>query len=75
MTDARFQEIEKLIEDSGRCFDPVTGLFESVGEEEEDIAMDLEPHSFLGLLGITEEECAEYVQRKMHEYDESFRNA
>lgn len=74
MTDERFQQIEKLIEESGRSFDPVTGLFEPMGEEE-DINMDLEPHSFLGLLGITEEECAEYVQRKMHEYDESFRNA
>lgn len=77
MTDIRFQEIETLIEDSGRCFDPATGLFESLGEEEEEggVEMDLEPKSFFGLLGITEEECAEYVQRKIAEYDESLRNA
>lgn len=80
MTEERFQQIERLIEDAGRCFDPVTGLFESVGEEEDvtpDIAsdLDLDPAAFLGLLGITENECAEYVQRKTHDYDESFRNA
>lgn len=74
MTDERFQQIERLVEDAGRCFDPATGMFESMGDEE-DIAMDLEPVTFLGLLGITEDECAEYVQRKTAEYDESFRNA
>lgn len=74
MTEIRFQEIETLIEDSGRCFDPATGQFESMGEED-DVETDLEPKSFLGLLGITEEECGEYVQRKIAEYEESFRNA
>jgi hypothetical protein len=29
----------------------------------------------LASLGITAEECAEYVQRKMHEYDDEFRDA
>lgn len=75
MTDERFQQIELLIEDSGRCFDPVTGLFEAVGDDDEDVASDLEPAAFLGLLGITQAECAEYVQRKTHDYDGSFRNA
>lgn len=74
MTDERLQQIDRLIEDAGRCFDPATGLFESIGDEE-DIAADLEPAAFLGLLGITENECAEYVQRKQHDYDESFRDA
>lgn len=74
MTDDRFLQIEQLIEDAGRAFDPVTGLFESVGDEE-DIGTDLDPQSFLGLLGITEDECAEYVQRKMHDYEQSLRNA
>jgi len=74
MTDVRFEEIEKLIEESGRCFDPTTGLFESMTEEE-DIEVDLDPKAFLSLLGITEQECAEYVQRKIHDYDESFRDA
>lgn len=77
MTDDRFQEIEKLIEDADRCFDPVTGLFESISgaEEDPDVDADLDPPSFLGALGITAEECAEYVQRKMREYDEAFRDA
>lgn len=74
MTDERFLQIERLIEDAGRCFDPVTGLFESVGDEEE-IDTDLDPTGFLGLLGISEDECAEYVQRKTRDYDESLRNA
>lgn len=69
MTDARYDEIERLIEDAGRCFDPVTGFFESL--EEEDIATDLDPQSFLGMLGIREDECAEYVLRKMRDYDTS----
>ncbi len=77
MTDARFQEVEKLIEDADRCFDPVTGLFESISgaEEESEVDADLDLPSFLGALGITEEECAEYVQRKLREYDEAFRDA
>jgi len=75
MTDERFQQIERLIEEAGRCFDPATGLFEALGDDEEDVASDLEPAAFLGLLGITQAECAEYVQRKTHDYDESFRNA
>lgn len=75
MTDERFQQIERLLDDAGRCFDPVTGLFESVGDEDEDIATDLAPAAFLALLGITGDECAEYVQRKTHDYDNSFRNA
>lgn len=74
MTDDRFLQIERLIEDAGRTFDPVTGLFESVGDEE-DIGTDLDPQSFLALLGITEDECAQYVQRKMYDYDQSLRNA
>lgn len=74
MTDERFQQIERLIEDAGRIFDPVSGVFESIGDEE-DIALDMEPIAFLGLLGISEDECAEYVQQKTRDYDESFRNA
>lgn len=77
MTDERFQQIENLIEDAGRCFDPATGLFEplDVADEDENVGSDFDPRSFLGLLGITEDECAEYVQRKMHDYDNSFRKA
>lgn len=74
MTDERFQEIERLIEDAGRCFDPVTSVFEPL-EEDEDVETDLDPKAFMGLLGITEDECAEYVQRRMHEYEREFRNA
>lgn len=74
MTDERFQQIERLIEDAGRCFDPVTGVFEPV-EEDEDVETDLDPHAFMALLGITENECAEYVQKKMQEYEQVFRNA
>jgi hypothetical protein len=75
MNDARFLEIERLIEDAGRCLDPVTGTFEPVDEEEEDTDTDLDLPSFLMTLGITTEECAWYVQRKLHEYDEASRNA
>ncbi len=75
MTETRFQEIERLIEDTGRCFDPVTGVFESVADDEEDCDHDLDTNSFLGVLGITEDECAEYVQRKMREYGDSLRDA
>ena len=75
MTDERFQQIELLIADAGRHFDPVTGIFDALeGDDDEDIASDLSPADFLGLLGITQAECAEYVQRKAHDYDESFRN-
>ena len=76
MTDERLQQIELLIEDAGRRFDPVTGMFDALeGDDDEDLASDLETATFLGLLGITQAECAEYVQRKTHDYDESFRNA
>jgi hypothetical protein len=74
MTNERFQQIERLIEDAGRIFDPASGVFESIGDEE-DVATDMDPLAFLGLLGISEAECAEYVQRKTHDYDESFRDA
>lgn len=73
MIDTRFQEIEALIEDAGRCFDPVTGRFESM--DEVDIDMDLDTDTFLSLLGVTQDECAEYVQRKLQEYDDAARNA
>lgn len=75
MTDERFQQIELLIEDAGRYFDPVTGQFQTLDDEDEDIASDLEPIAFFGSLGITQKECAEYVQRKIHDYEASFRNA
>lgn len=45
MTDDRFYQIGRLIEDAGRCFDPITGLFESTGNEK-NIAMGLEPVGF-----------------------------
>lgn len=74
MTDARLEEIEKLIEDAGRCFDPATGLFEPIDEVDMDgeTDTDFDLASFLGLLGISQDECAEYVQRKMHDSNESF---
>jgi hypothetical protein len=78
MTEQRFQQIESLIEDAGRCFDPVTGLFEPVdepGDEEEGPDSGFDLAGFLGTLGITADECAEYVQRKLHDYDEAFRGA
>lgn len=77
MTDDRFRQIENLIEDAGRCFDPVTGLFEPVDEPEDDegIDADFDLTSFLGMLGITADECAEFVQRKLRDYDDSFREA
>ena len=77
MTDERFQQIENLIENAGRCYDPATGLFEPLDESDEDEGSDLDFDltPFLGLLGVTVDECAEYVQRKRHEYDESFREA
>lgn len=77
MTDQRFQQIEILVEDAGRCFDPTTGSFEPLdGAEEDDGAdCDFDVASFLGLLGITEDECGEYVQRKMHDYNDSFPEA
>lgn len=74
MTDARFNEIERLVEEAGRVFDPATGRLEDVaGDDEEDL--DLDPNSFLATLGISVVECAEYVQRKMRDYDESFRDS
>jgi hypothetical protein len=77
MTDERLQQIERLVEDAGRCFDPATGLFEPLdgAAEEEEVDTSLDPQSFLGLLGMSEDECAEYVQRKLHDYDESFRKS
>jgi len=75
MNDARFLEIEQLFEDAGRYLDPVTGAFESVTDEEEDTDTDFDLPSFLATLGITAEECAWYVQLKLHEYDEASRNA
>jgi hypothetical protein len=74
MTDERFQQIEQLIQDARRRFNPGSGAFESIGAEV-DIAMDMDPVAFMGLLGISEDECAEYVQRKTHDYDESHRKA
>jgi hypothetical protein len=75
MTDERFQEIEALIEDSGRVFSPDAGTFEAVDTPDDETDSDLDSPSFLAALGITAEECAEYVQRKIHEYDDEFRNA
>lgn len=74
MTEERFQRIERLIADAGRCFYPLTSRFEAVSDEE-DFATDLEPAVFLDLLGITEDECTEYVQRKQRDLDESFPDA
>lgn len=68
MTDERYQQIDRLIEDAGRYFDPVTGRFESIDDDDDDVSTDLDPTAFLALLGITEDECAEYVQQKQHEY-------
>ena len=77
MNNGRFQQIETLIEDAGRCFDPVTGQFEPLDgtEDDESAGADFDLDAFLAALGITEDECTEYVQRKVHEYDESLRNA
>ncbi len=74
MTDARFQQIEQLIQDAGRRFIPGSGMFESIGQEV-DIATEMDPVAFLGLLGISKDECVEYVQRKSHDYNESLHNA
>ena len=76
MTDERYQEIEALITESGRVFSLDTGLFEaSDADIEADSDLDLDPPSFLATLGITTEECPEYVQRKIHEYNDEFRDA
>lgn len=76
MHDQRCAEIDRLIEDAGRCFDPVTGRFESLaGDDDEETDMDLEATSFLATLGITAEECAAYVAHKLRDYDAAFRNA
>lgn len=72
MDDTRFQEIERLIEDSGRFFDRVTGSFEPMDDAGEPDAIDsaFDAESFLAALGITQDECAEYVQRKSRALDE-----
>ena len=77
MTDDRFQQIENLVENAGRCFDPATGLFEPLDDPDEDDGTDLDFDltTFLGLLGVTADECAEYVQRKIHDYDDIYRDA
>ncbi len=77
MTDDRFQQIENLIEGAGRCFDPATGMFEPLdeSEEEEGVDLDFDLTTFLGLVGVTADECVEYVQRKMHDYNDWFREA
>lgn len=78
MTEQRFRQIENLIEDAGRCFDPVTGQFEPVdepGDDQEGPDAGFDIVGFLATLGITADECAEYVQRRLHDYDESFRRA
>ena len=74
MTDARILDVEMLIEDSGRVFNPDTGLIEDTTGSEDDSDFDLDPHAFLAALGITDEECAEYVQRKIKEIDDEFRD-
>jgi hypothetical protein len=55
----------------------VTGLFEPVDEpaDDEGVDADFDLASFLGMLGITADECAEFVQRKLRDYDDSFRQA
>ncbi|MFM7107253.1 MAG: hypothetical protein ACKOZU_01380 [Planctomycetaceae bacterium] len=75
MHDQRCEEIDRLIEDAGRCFDPVTGRFESLAGDDEETDTDLEATSFLATLGITAEECAAYVARKLRDYDAAFRDA
>jgi hypothetical protein len=79
-TDERCQEIEALIAESGRVVIPCTGTFLrafDAPDEEADSDPDPDPdkYSFLAILGITAEECVEYVQRRMHEGDDEFRNA
>ena len=71
MTTARFQEIDSLIEESGRLFDPETGFFEPVDASDDESDNDLDTPSFLATLGITADECAEYVQRKLREYEDA----
>lgn len=75
MTDARFLELDRLLDEAGRIFNPDSGLFEAIDATDEEADLDLEPASFFGALGITAAECAEYVQRKIQEYDAGFRNA
>ena len=78
MFEQRVEEIDRLVEDAGRCFDPVTGRFESLADDdgdEEGCDLDLDPPSFLAALGITAEECAAYVAHKLRDYDRAFRNA
>lgn len=78
MLDQRLLEIDRLVEDAGRCFDPVTGRFESLdgGDDDEDgCDLDLDAPSFLAALGITAEECAAYVAHKLRAYDEALRDA
>ena len=76
MIDRRMLEIDRLVEDAGRCFDPVTGRFEPVGgDDDEGSDLDTNPPSFLATLGISAEECAAYVSHKLRDYDEAFREA
>lgn len=76
MLERRLDEIDRLVEDAGRCFDPVTGRFESLADDDDDAGdLDLDTPSFLAALGITAEECAAYVARKLRDYDAAFRNA
>lgn len=77
MLERRLDEIDRLVEDAGRCFDPVTGRFESLADDDDDEGsdLDLDAPSFLAALGITAEECAAYVARKLRDYDAAFRNA
>lgn len=76
LTDRRFAEIDRLVEDAGRCFDPLTGRFESLaGDDEEGCDLDLDAAAFLATLGIREEECAEYVARKLRDYEDAYRDA
>lgn len=72
MIESRFLEIERLITEAGRCFDPVTGSLESTSDDEDDADRDLDLASFLASLGISEGECAEYVQLKTRQDEERF---
>ena len=38
MIDDRFQQIERLIEEAGGCFDPASGVFDAIGDDEQDVA-------------------------------------
>jgi len=71
--EARFGEIEALLDSANLWYNPQTGRFEAAGGAEAENNLDHDAESILGLLeGVTEEELGAYMKWAGEKADEKY---